>query len=99
MLVKNGAQGDALAGSLGAGSVILMRGHGFCTVGDSVPVAVFRAVYTQANAALQQQAILLGGAVTYLDPGEALRADETNRRVVMRPWALWKAKFHTAPGA
>ena len=93
MLVKNGAQGAALAEALAGEAVILMRGHGFCTVGGTVLVAVFRAAYTQSNAALQQQAITLGGSVTYLDAVEAAGAEETNRRVVGRPWELWKAKF------
>jgi ribulose-5-phosphate 4-epimerase/fuculose-1-phosphate aldolase len=93
MLIRNGAQGHALAESLSGDAVVLMRGHGFCTVGDTLPIAVFRAVYTQSNAALQQQAIALGGEVTFLDVEEALRAEETNRRVVSRPWELWKAKF------
>jgi ribulose-5-phosphate 4-epimerase/fuculose-1-phosphate aldolase len=93
MLVRDGEQGAALAEALGDAAVVLMRGHGFCTVGDSLPVAVYRAFYTQGNATAQQQAIALGGAVTYLDPGEAERADETNRRVVARPWALWKATY------
>jgi ribulose-5-phosphate 4-epimerase/fuculose-1-phosphate aldolase len=94
MLIRNNDQGQALAHSLADGAVVLMRGHGFCTVGDSIPVAVFRAVYTQANAALQQQAIALGGMVTYLDVDEAVRADETNRGVIARPWELWRSKFY-----
>ena len=93
MLVRDQAQGAALAESLGASAVVLMRGHGYCAVGASVPVAVFRAFYTQTNADLQQRAIALGGSVAYLDGDEALRADETNTRVIARPWALWKAKF------
>ena len=94
MLVRNAAQGEALAEVLADDAVILMRGHGFCAVGESLQVAVYRAVYTQFNATLQQQAITLGGAVTYLDIEEAVRADETNRRVISRPWDLWKAKYH-----
>ncbi len=93
MLVRTRAQGAALAESLGTGSVVLMRGHGFCTVGESVPIAVYRAYYTQSNADIQQRAIALGGSVTYLDPAEALQADETNCRVVARPWELWKRRF------
>ena len=93
MLVRNEAQGTALAEQLRAGAVVLMRGHGFCAVGESLPVAVFRAYYTQTNADLQQRAIALGGTVTYLDTEEGLRADATNRGVIARPWALWKAKF------
>ena len=56
-------------------------------------MAVFRAYYTQLNADLQQRAIALGGDVTYLDDEEAAQSDETNRSVIGRPWALWKAKF------
>jgi ribulose-5-phosphate 4-epimerase/fuculose-1-phosphate aldolase len=90
MLVRNGAQGEALASRLGEASVVLMRGHGYCTVGDSLAVAVYRAIYTESNAALQQAAIGLGGDVTYLEPEEAAQADATNRGVVDRPWQLWK---------
>ena len=93
MLVRNNAQGAALAESLGSGNVVLMRGHGFCTVGESIPVAVFRAYYTQANAELQQRAIALGGSVTYLDDAEAVQSDATNRGVIARPWTLWKRRF------
>ena len=49
MLIRNVAQGAALAESLGPDAVVLMRGHGFVTVGDSVPVAVFRAMYTETE--------------------------------------------------
>ena len=75
MLVRSVAQGDALADALGGHAVVLMRGHGFCAVGPSVPVAVYRAVYTESNAAIQQRAIALGGTVTYLDPDEAALTD------------------------
>jgi ribulose-5-phosphate 4-epimerase/fuculose-1-phosphate aldolase len=95
LLVRDNAQGDALADDLAAGAVVLMRGHGFCAVGGSLPLAVYRAYYTQSNAALQQQAIALGGTVAYLDADEAARADETNSGVVARPWELWKARYHS----
>jgi ribulose-5-phosphate 4-epimerase/fuculose-1-phosphate aldolase len=99
MLVRDNAQGAELAATIKDEQVVLMRGHGFCAVGESIPVAVFRAYYTQMNAALQQQAIALGGTVTYLDREEAARADETNRRVIARPWDLWKAKYASRSGA
>jgi ribulose-5-phosphate 4-epimerase/fuculose-1-phosphate aldolase len=70
-----------------------MRGHGYCSVGGSIPEAVFRAYYARVNADLQQRAIALGGDVTYLDDEEARLYDETNRGVIGRPWSLWKAKF------
>ena len=92
MLVRNGAHGAALAKELGARGVVLMRGHGFVAVGESIPIAVYRAIYTEMNAALQQKAIALGGEVTYLDVEEARLAEATNRSVVERPWQLWKTK-------
>jgi len=92
MLVRNVEQGAALAERLSGDALVLMRGHGFCTVGESVAEAVYRAIYTESNAALQQAAIALGGTVTYLDADEARRYDETSRAVLDRPWQLWKAE-------
>lgn len=93
MLVRNREQGAALAQSLADNTVVLMRGHGFCSVGPTIQVAVFRAVYTQNNAELQQRAISLGGEITYLDDDEASLSEATNRSVIERPWGLWKARF------
>jgi ribulose-5-phosphate 4-epimerase/fuculose-1-phosphate aldolase len=98
MLVRNRAQGAALAEKLTKGAVVLMRGHGYCTVGTSIAEAVFRAYYTQLNADLQQRAIALGGSVAYLSNEEGALYDETNRGVIGRPWALWKAKFAPRDG-
>jgi ribulose-5-phosphate 4-epimerase/fuculose-1-phosphate aldolase len=98
MLVRNREQGAALARELGPAGVALMRGHGFVAVAESIPVAVYRAIYTELNAAAQQKAIALGGTVTYLEPDEAARSDETNRGVSDRPWALWKRLVSGAPG-
>jgi ribulose-5-phosphate 4-epimerase/fuculose-1-phosphate aldolase len=92
MLVRTVEQGAALAERLSGDAVVLMRGHGFCTVGESIAEAVYRAIYTESNAALQQAAIALGGTVTYLDDDEARRYDETSRAVLDRPWQLWKAE-------
>jgi ribulose-5-phosphate 4-epimerase/fuculose-1-phosphate aldolase len=90
MLVRNREHGAALAAELGQKGVVLMRGHGFVACGQSIPVAVYRAVYTEKNADLQQRAITLGAEVTYLDDEEARLAEATNRGVVARPWELWK---------
>lgn len=92
MLVRTRKQGAALAAELGASSVALMRGHGFVAVGDSIALAVFRAIYAELNAALQQKAISLGGSIIYLDPEEAARADQTNQGTIAKPWELWKRK-------
>jgi ribulose-5-phosphate 4-epimerase/fuculose-1-phosphate aldolase len=90
MLVRNNDQGRALAESLGKSDVALMRGHGFVAAAPSVPHVVYRALYTMLNATLQQQAIGLGGAVTYLEADEAEKSDLTNQAAIARPWELWK---------
>jgi ribulose-5-phosphate 4-epimerase/fuculose-1-phosphate aldolase len=92
MLVRNQALGRALAGTLGARPVALMRGHGCVVVGPSLPVAVFRSVYTEVNARLQAQAMALGGPVTYLDDDEAQRAAGAVGGTIERPWQLWRKK-------
>jgi ribulose-5-phosphate 4-epimerase/fuculose-1-phosphate aldolase len=93
MLIRNAAQGAALAEVIGTGAVVLMRGHGYCAVGADIAEAVFRAYYTQVNAELQQRAVGLGGEITFLTGEEGALYDETNRKVIGRPWALWKARF------
>lgn len=92
MLVRNRDHGRELAKTLGSSKVSLMRGHGFVAVGADLPVAVYRAVYTEMNAALQQKAIGLNGEITYLSDEEALLADEMMAGVMNRPWELWKKK-------
>ena len=94
MLVRNNAQGAALAEALGRSSVVLMRGHGYCAIGQSVAVVVFRAYYTQLNAELQQRAMAIGGDdITFLSEEEAALSEKSNESVMARPWGLWKAKF------
>lgn len=94
LLVRNDAQGAALAEVLASSSVVLMRGHGYCAVATSIPIAVFRAYYTRVNADLQQRAIALGGEdVIYLNEEEAALSEAANESVMARPWGLWKAKF------
>ncbi|KXT03118.1 hypothetical protein AC578_7682 [Pseudocercospora eumusae] len=42
-------------------TTVLMRGHGFTCVGTSIEEAVYRAIYTCANARVQTQALLMQG--------------------------------------
>ncbi len=72
MLVTNAKRGHALAQSLGSHSVALMRGHGDVVVGSDMRLAVARAVYTEVNARIQMQAIMLasGGRIEYMAPEE-----------------------------
>jgi ribulose-5-phosphate 4-epimerase/fuculose-1-phosphate aldolase len=92
MLVRNATLGRALAATLGARPVALMRGHGCVVVGPTIQVAVFRSVYTEMNARLQAQAMALGGPVTYLDDEEAKLAGGSVGGTVVRPWDLWRKK-------
>jgi len=92
MLVRTAALGKSLAQALGTRPVALMRGHGTVVVGASLPLVVFRAVYTEMNARLQAQALALGGPVTYLDDEEARRAEASVGGTVSRPWELWRRK-------
>lgn len=92
LLVRDRSLGEALAGSLGGCSCVLMRGHGMTVVGESVPEAVFRAIYTEMNARLQLQARLLDGPIEFLSDEEGRRATAANRGTLERPWELWKKK-------
>ena len=92
LLIRDRSLGEALAGSLGACSCVLMRGHGMTVVGDGVPEVVFRAVYTEMNARLQLQASLLDGPIEFRSDAEGRNATAANRGTIERPWELWKRK-------
>jgi HCOMODA/2-hydroxy-3-carboxy-muconic semialdehyde decarboxylase len=101
--VGTNALGAALAKVLGQSPVVLMRGHGMAVVGPTVRHAVYRAIYTQVNAQIQMQAMLIGsGKIVYLNPKEAANVDATNEGELMtesaRQWNLWvtQAKVNSA---
>jgi HCOMODA/2-hydroxy-3-carboxy-muconic semialdehyde decarboxylase len=72
--------------------VALMRGHGNVVVGPSLPIAVFRAIYTEVNARLQTTALSLGGPVNYISPEEGDIITNKQPGDVGRAWNLWKTK-------
>jgi HCOMODA/2-hydroxy-3-carboxy-muconic semialdehyde decarboxylase len=90
MLVSNPKRGRALATVLDKYPAALMRGHGAAVVGDSVKVAVGRAIYLDLNARVQEQAILLGGTVKYFEPEEAKKTAPQDG--FERAWDVWKRK-------
>src|SRR5580704_17294727 len=90
MLVSNAKRGQALATVLGNHPAALMRGHGAVVVGATVKEAVGRAYYLDSNARLQEQAILLGGKVTYFEVEEAKKTAPQDGFV--RAWDVWKRK-------
>jgi ribulose-5-phosphate 4-epimerase/fuculose-1-phosphate aldolase len=90
VLVRDRPLGQALAGALGRCNCVLMRGHGMTVIGDGVPEAVFRAIYTEMNARLQLQASQLEGPIEFLSDEEGRRATVSNRGTIERPWEVWK---------
>jgi HCOMODA/2-hydroxy-3-carboxy-muconic semialdehyde decarboxylase len=97
LLISNRELGRALAEKLGKNSVVLLRGHGNAVVGASVRMAVYRAVYTEANAKLLLQAKMLGGPINYLAPEEAaiMESSQTTHRPghgTDRIWELLKSE-------
>ena len=92
ILVRSPALGRALAHTLATRPVALMRGHGAVVVAETVPMVVFRSIYTEMNAKLQAQAMAQSASVTYLDPEEARRAEASVAGTLGRPWELWKRK-------
>ncbi len=84
MLIRTPELGAALARTLGAAPVALMRG---------LQEAVFRAIYTEVNARLEAEALRLGqGQVVFLNDEEAAKATATNAGVLVRAWDLWKTR-------
>jgi ribulose-5-phosphate 4-epimerase/fuculose-1-phosphate aldolase len=90
LLIRDRPLGKALAGRLANCNCVLMRGHGMTVIGDSVPEAVFRAIYTEMNARMQLQATQLEGPIEFLSDEEGRRSQASNRGTLERPWQLWK---------
>jgi HCOMODA/2-hydroxy-3-carboxy-muconic semialdehyde decarboxylase len=95
LLISNPALGQALAQTLGQNSVALLRGHGNIVVAPTVRIAVYRAIYTEANAKLLLQAKMLGGPITYLAPEEAALMEKEQSRHRPghgsdRTWEMWR---------
>jgi ribulose-5-phosphate 4-epimerase/fuculose-1-phosphate aldolase len=101
-LVTDAARGRALAETLGNRPVALLRGHGNVVVGPDVRRAVARAIYTEVNARMLLQAVMLGGPIIYIDPEEN-KAIESGRGTqipghsVDRVWQMWLEE--ALPGA
>jgi ribulose-5-phosphate 4-epimerase/fuculose-1-phosphate aldolase len=94
MLVGNNEKGDALVQVMGDKPVVLMRAHGSVAVGPSLPLAVFRAIYTEVSAKLQVTSTILsgGGRIAALDAREGELADAVNIGAANRGWQLWKQR-------
>jgi ribulose-5-phosphate 4-epimerase/fuculose-1-phosphate aldolase len=92
LLITDESKGKSLAKVLGPSAIVLMRGHGATVVGSSIQEAVYRAVYSTLNAAMQPTAMALG-TPKYLSPEEAIKSETLHREVLSRPWNFWKSKL------
>ena len=92
IVISSAEKGVALAAVLADKPVALLRAHGMVAVGPSLPVAVFRAIFTVTSANIQHQVLALGGPVAALDAEEGRLADVVNVQTVGRSWDLWKKR-------
>jgi ribulose-5-phosphate 4-epimerase/fuculose-1-phosphate aldolase len=98
MLVGNNDKGVDLAKTLADKPVVLMRAHGSVAVGPSLPVAIFRAVYTEVSARMQTAATIVGGGgpIAALSKEEGALADVVNLGAASRAWDMWKRRVGAA---
>jgi 3-hydroxy-2-methylpyridine-4,5-dicarboxylate 4-decarboxylase len=92
MLVRTSQLGDALAKSLGANPVVLMRGHGDTVVGRSVREAAVRTIYTHIDAQAQSAALALSSKITPMNESE-LEINSTENFDADRPWQNYLQKL------
>lgn len=99
---SSSSEQDSKDGSLDH-KVVLQAQHGFTAVGTSIKQAVYRAVYTQVNARVQTNAIMLGSAAgskegpIYLDKEQAKGSLVMNEASQNRPWELWVREVEICP--
>ncbi len=91
LLVTTYAQGQDLAERLGDGRVCLMRGHGFAAAGKSLADVLRISIYIPKNARVLTTAMLLGGGVKALTPGEVEKRVAINPAgpETQRAWEYW----------
>ena len=88
LLIRSQALGQALATTLGTAAVALMRGHGSVAVGNSLKQVVYRAIYAEANARLQTEAMHFG-EINFLTAAEAAATAASVGQHLDRPWQMW----------
>jgi ribulose-5-phosphate 4-epimerase/fuculose-1-phosphate aldolase len=99
MLIRNPALGKALAQALGDKTAIILFGHGVAVTGATLPTAVSNAYFLNMNARVEEQAIRLGGTVSYLErePGAKRPAnvEPAGAAANNRAWEYWKRQVST----
>jgi ribulose-5-phosphate 4-epimerase/fuculose-1-phosphate aldolase len=109
LLVNSQVRGDSLAAAFAGPvdnangrsrvlgeNVVLQRSHGFVVAGDSLPQAVYRAIYTCENAKVQQKMAALGSECS-MSEKEAQDCSEMNTGAVSKAWPLWLREAEISP--
>lgn len=117
MLVSTNPLGAALA-SLFANSsssnaptntLVVMRGHGFATIGANLTESTFRAYFAASNGRVQRKALTLAAlaakdgelghtdGVRYLDMREQADTSVMNDWSSSKPWAMWVREVEVNP--
>lgn len=103
-IVETQALGQGLAQALGTNQAVLLRGHGMVAVSSSIYGLPGSAIGLRTQAKMQQEAILLGQKLTYLDrePGPApnlrpqpqyVPSDGGTGAGPDRAWSVWKREI------
>jgi len=99
MLIRNTALGKALAQALGDKTAIILFGHGVAVTGPTLATTVSNAYFLNMNARVEEQAIRLGGTVSYLErePGAKRPAnvEPAGAAANNRAWEYWKRQVTT----
>ena len=100
MLVVKLEEGASLARALGKHWMVLMRRHGVTVAGTSVRHCVFRSIHSAHNAEFQVRAMMIGGNIASLTPGETdLAAQLVNKTTgLARAWEYWSMRVAKAGG-
>ena len=92
-LIRTPVLGRSVAMVLGNKPGVLLKGHGIALTDASLRLLVVRAYNLRVNARIQQQAIALGGKVTYLEDPPSLPAVPNGPNpdaAYNRGWEYWK---------
>ncbi len=100
MLVVKPEEGASLARALGQHWLVLMRRHGVTVAGTSVRECVFRSIFSANNAEFQVRAMMIGGGIASLTPGETQLASQlvTKTTGLTRSWEYWAMRVAKAGG-
>ncbi|KPQ05112.1 MAG: hypothetical protein HLUCCA12_15845 [Rhodobacteraceae bacterium HLUCCA12] len=92
MVVTNMAQAEDLILTMGASTIVLLRGHGALVCGASLQDMTFRAVHACREARCNTIAGSIG-SVTMLSDGEIALSATITPAAIQRSWDHWKSQL------